>query len=131
MSLRVAPPLGGPEAEEDEHVKLPQALEMAFAFKSERARVLGREDGDVPEDELGGEADEYGADEDGGPNSLSAKEKLRQKNKNKKKKKKKKKMQRAEEKSKENEENEGDENEKEKEKEKDKDEVNVEVEYVV
>jgi len=120
MSLRVAPPIGNSDAEEDpENVKLPQALEMAFAFKSERARVLGRQDGDVPEEELNADQDEFMGDDEGASLSLSAKEKQRQKNKNKKKKKKKK--LRGQEQSKENEENGNAE-------EKDKDEVNVEVE---
>jgi hypothetical protein len=45
MSLKVAPPAGVSEpSNENESVKLPQALEQVLAFKSERARQLGNED---------------------------------------------------------------------------------------
>jgi hypothetical protein len=123
MSLRVAPPSGGPDGDEEdaEVVKLPQALEMAFALKSERARVLGRQDGDVPEDAYEAEDDDAPPMEDMDPADMSARDKQRLKNKNKKKKKKKKQQKNTDgdEQSKENEET--------GEKEKD-DEVKVEVE---
>lgn len=125
MSLRVAPPSGAPEAAEEdpELMKLPQALEMAFALKSERARVLGRQDGDIPEDAYEAEDDDAGLTEDMDSADMSAREKQRLKNKNKKKKKKKKQQKNAngDEQSKENEET--------GEKETD-DEVKVEVEWV-
>ncbi|XP_059490311.1 splicing factor 3B subunit 2 [Neocloeon triangulifer] len=128
MSLRVAPPPGGPEgAEDQEQIKLPQALEMAFAFKNERARVLGRGDGDVPEDELNADLDDEGAeDENGNAEYNAAREKQRLKNKNKKKKKKRK-QQKAEEENKAPAEGENKEKEK---KENGKDDVDVEVEYI-
>jgi hypothetical protein len=123
MSLRVGPPTGPPDGDEEdaELMKLPQALEMAFALKSERARVLGRQDGDVPEDAYEAEDDDAGPMEDMDSMDMSAREKQRLKNKNKKKKKKKKQQKNADvdEQSKENEET--------GEKEKD-DEVKIEVE---
>jgi hypothetical protein len=122
MSLRVAPPSGAPDDEEDpELMKLPQALEMAFALKSERARVLGRQDGDVPEDAYEAEDDDAGPVEDMDPADMTAREKQRLKNKNKKKKKKKKQQKNTEveEQSKESEETGGKETD---------DEVKVEVE---
>ncbi|XP_065332657.1 splicing factor 3B subunit 2 [Cloeon dipterum] len=134
MSLRVAPPNSGPEAVEDEDdlIKLPQALEMAFAFKNERARVLGRGDGDIPEDELNADQEDEDGDDEGNTAEINAaREKQRLKNKNKKKKKKRKQLKAQED-------QEAQENEKPKEgekqekasKENGKGETDVEVEYI-